>query len=149
MPMGWDELAIVIVLAVIILGPSRLPEYAAKLARGIRQLRVMADGARTSLKEQMGPEFEDIDWRQYDPRQYDPRRIVRDALREPLEEAWNPVRDEVASVRRSAGEIGRGTAGSTAVSAAEADAFAEGANRTHDDGQFAAAGTTPYDADAT
>ena len=28
----------------------------------------------------MGPEFDDIDWRQFDPRQYDPRRIVREAL---------------------------------------------------------------------
>ena len=28
----------------------------------------------------MGPEFEDVDWRQFDPRQYDPRRIVREAL---------------------------------------------------------------------
>ena len=28
----------------------------------------------------MGPEFEDINWRQFDPRQYDPRRIVREAL---------------------------------------------------------------------
>ena len=28
----------------------------------------------------MGPEFDDIDWRKFDPRQYDPRRIVRDAL---------------------------------------------------------------------
>jgi sec-independent protein translocase protein TatB len=28
----------------------------------------------------MGPEFDDIDWQQFDPRQYDPRRIVREAL---------------------------------------------------------------------
>lgn len=108
MPVGWDELAIIIVLAVIILGPQRLPEYAAKLARGIRQARVMADGAREQLRDQMGPEFEDINWRQYDPRQYDPRKIVRDALREPIEEAWNPVADEISTVRGSVKEIGRG-----------------------------------------
>lgn len=82
---GW-EFVLLLVLAVVILGPDRLPEYAAKLAHLVRQVRVMAEGAKGQLREQMGPEFDDIDWRQYDPRQYDPRRIVREALLDP-----NPV----------------------------------------------------------
>ena len=76
---GW-EFILLIVLAVVILGPERLPEYAAKLGRFVRQARIMAESAKGQLREQMGPEFDDIDWRQYDPRQYDPRRIVREAL---------------------------------------------------------------------
>ncbi|XVX21256.1 hypothetical protein ACQP1U_05110 [Actinomycetota bacterium] len=80
---GW-EFILLAVLAVFILGPERLPEYAAKLARLVHQVRLMADGARGQLRDQLGPEFDDIDWRQYDPRQYDPRRIVREALTEPL-----------------------------------------------------------------
>ena len=79
---GW-EFILLIVLAVVILGPERLPEYAAKLATLIRQVRAMAEGAKGQLREQMGPEFDDINWRQYDPRQYDPRRIVREALLDP------------------------------------------------------------------
>ena len=76
---GW-EFVILIVLAVVVLGPERLPEYAAKLRTLIRQVRSMADAARGQLREQIGPEFDDIDWQQFDPRQYDPRRIVREAL---------------------------------------------------------------------
>lgn len=79
---GWEFIAL-IVLAVVILGPERLPEYAAKLGRFVRQARSMAEGAKGQLREQMGPEFDDINWRQYDPRQYDPRRIVREALLDP------------------------------------------------------------------
>lgn len=79
---GW-EFVILIVLGVVILGPERLPEYAAKLGRLVRQARAMAEGAKGQLREQMGPEFDDINWRQYDPRQYDPRRIVREALMDP------------------------------------------------------------------
>ena len=79
---GW-EFILLIVLAVVILGPERLPEYAAKLGRLVRQARAMAEGAKGQLREQLGPEFDDIDWRQYDPRQYDPRRIVREALMDP------------------------------------------------------------------
>lgn len=79
---GWEFIAL-IVLAVVILGPERLPDYAAKLGRFVRQARSMAEGAKGQLREQMGPEFDDINWQQYDPRQYDPRRIVREALLEP------------------------------------------------------------------
>ncbi|QGN58148.1 twin-arginine translocase TatA/TatE family subunit [Nostocoides sp. HKS02] len=79
---GWEAI-ILLVLGVVILGPERLPEYAAKLGRLVRQARAMAEGAKGQLREQMGPEFDDINWRQYDPRQYDPRRIVREALLDP------------------------------------------------------------------
>ncbi len=79
---GWEFIAL-IVLAVVILGPERLPDYAAKLGRFVRQARSMAEGAKGQLREQMGPDFDDINWKQYDPRQYDPRRIVREALLEP------------------------------------------------------------------
>lgn len=82
---GWEFVAL-IGLAVVILGPERLPEYAAKLGQLVRQARSMAEGAKGQLREQMGPEFDDINWKQYDPRQYDPRRIVREALFEPDEQ---------------------------------------------------------------
>ena len=102
---GW-EIVLVALIAVFLLGPDRMPEYAAKLARGIRKLRVMAEGAKGQLKDQLGPEYEDINWRQYDPRQYDPRRIVKEALLEPIDDAISPVRDEIGSVR-SAGSGSR------------------------------------------
>lgn len=82
---GW-ELIIILLVAVVVLGPERLPHYAARLAQGVRDLRRLADGARESLREQMGPEFDSIDWKQYDPRQYDPRRIVREALQDEPDE---------------------------------------------------------------
>ena len=66
MLMDWSEWVVVFVLIMVIIGPQRMPEYAAKLARGIRSFRIMADGAKAQLKEQMGPEFDDINWRQYD-----------------------------------------------------------------------------------
>ena len=76
---GW-EFIVLVVLAVVVLGPERLPEYAAKLGRLVRQARRWPTSAKGQLRDEMGPEFDDIDWQQYDPRQYDPRRIVREAL---------------------------------------------------------------------
>lgn len=74
------EVLILLLIALIVIGPKRLPEYTAKLRTWIKQARDMAEGAKTQLKSEMGPEFQDVDWRQYDPRQYDPRKIVREAL---------------------------------------------------------------------
>ncbi|WP_370893679.1 preprotein translocase subunit TatA [Janibacter sp. GXQ6167] len=91
MPVNGWEFVILIVLAVVILGPERLPEYAAKLARFVVTARDMANNAKGQLKEQMGPEFEEVNWRQYDPRQYDPRKIVREALLEPAPVATRPT----------------------------------------------------------
>jgi sec-independent protein translocase protein TatB len=76
---GW-EFVIIVVVALLVIGPERMPEYSAKLARIVKQLRGLADAAKVQLREQMGPDFDDVDWKQYDPRQYDPRKIVREAL---------------------------------------------------------------------
>ncbi len=75
-----SEFIVLLVVAAIVLGPERLPQYAAQLGRLVRELRRMAQGASQQMREELGPEYDDIDWRKLDPRQYDPRRIVREAL---------------------------------------------------------------------
>jgi len=75
-----SEFIVLLVVAAVVLGPERLPQYAQQLARLVRELRRMAQGATEQVRREMGPEFDDVDWRKFDPRQYDPRRIVREAL---------------------------------------------------------------------
>lgn len=132
------EILLLILIAILVLGPTRMPEYAAKLAQGIRRMRVMADGAKGQLKEQLGPEYNDLNWRQYDPRQYDPRRIVRQALIEPLEDAAAPLRDTAAGIT-AAGAAGAGSgAGATTATVKQVDPTRYDAQRP-----------TPWDSDAT
>ena len=82
--MSWgltiEKLLLLGLIAVILIGPDRLPGYAAQFGRLIRSLRDMASGARDRMREEMGPEYDDVDWKKLDPRQYDPRRIIREAL---------------------------------------------------------------------
>lgn len=78
----FDKLLIIGVIAIFLIGPDRLPGYAAQLARLVRSLRDLANGAKERMREEMGPEFDEVDWRKLDPRQYDPRRIIREALLE-------------------------------------------------------------------
>lgn len=67
-------------VAVVVLGPERLPTYAAQLGKLVREARTFARSAREQVRGEMGEEFDEIDWKALDPRRYDPRRIVRDAL---------------------------------------------------------------------
>ncbi|WIE65825.1 twin-arginine translocase TatA/TatE family subunit [Curtobacterium sp. MCLR17_036] len=75
-----DKILIIGIIAVLLLGPQRLPMYAQKLAEFVKAVRRFADTAKDRMREEMGPEFDDIEWQKLDPRQYDPRRIIRDAL---------------------------------------------------------------------
>ena len=86
----FEKILIIGIIAVFLLGPERLPHYAAQLGRLARQLRDMANGAKDRMRDEMGPEFEDLDWKKLDPRQYDPRRIIREALLDDDEPTLNP-----------------------------------------------------------
>ena len=76
----FEKLFVIGLIAVILLGPERLPYYASQLARLVRSLRDLANGAKDRMREEMGPDFDELDWKKLDPRQYDPRRIIREAL---------------------------------------------------------------------
>ncbi len=85
------ELLIIAVVAVLVIGPQRLPEYVQKLKNLIREVRRMAAGARETIKDEAGVDLDEIDWKKLDPRQYDPRRIIRDALMDDDEPPAKPV----------------------------------------------------------
>lgn len=132
----FEKLLVVGVIAVFLLGPDRLPVYAQKLGQLVRTLRDYANGAKVRMKEEMGPEFDEVDWKKLDPRQYDPRRIIREAL---LDDA--PV-DPAAVVR----PVSRPETADLARKAEQAAAYVAGMS-------IAASGTdapiTPYDTEAT
>ncbi|MGG5171123.1 Sec-independent protein translocase TatB [Pseudarthrobacter sp. J1738] len=74
------EFFLLLIIGVLVIGPQRLPEYTQKLANLVREVRRMASGAREQIKEEVGIDIDEVDWKKYDPRQYDPRRIIREAL---------------------------------------------------------------------
>ncbi|MCP2263014.1 twin-arginine translocase TatA/TatE family subunit [Promicromonospora thailandica] len=76
---GW-EFVIIIVVAMLVIGPERLPGYAEQLGSLVRRGRDLLQTAKARVDDELGPEFSDVDWSKLDPRQYDPRKIVRDAL---------------------------------------------------------------------
>lgn len=77
-----EKLFLIGIVALLVIGPDRLPGFATQLANIVKRLRDMARGAETRLRDELGDEFSVDELKKLDPRQYDPRRIIRDALTE-------------------------------------------------------------------
>jgi sec-independent protein translocase protein TatB len=58
---GIGEVAVLLIAALFVFGPERLPQVVAQAARTLRQLRGLAAGARAEITEAIGPELRDLD----------------------------------------------------------------------------------------
>jgi len=108
---GWGEIVVLILAGLFILGPDRLPEAAAWMARSVRKARDFATGAREQLREEMGPEFDQLRKPLEDLRglrNLDPKRVVTQHLfdgdADPL--GLNGFKNELNGAAGSAGITG-------------------------------------------
>ena len=77
---GPLELVALAVIALLVLGPDKLPRYAAEAARVLRQVRRMANDAKAEVSRELGPELQDISMADLNP-----RSLVRKHLLDPLD----------------------------------------------------------------
>lgn len=66
--LGPFEIVVLVIVALIVFGPDKLPTLAKDAARMLRTVRELAQGARTQLRDELGPEFGDLDLRSLNPR---------------------------------------------------------------------------------
>lgn len=76
----FEKLLLIGLIVVLIVGPERLPRVAEGFAKWVRRAGEYVRDTKSKMRDEMGPELDDVDWRKLDPRQYDPRRIIREAL---------------------------------------------------------------------
>ena len=106
---GLPELVVIMVVAIFVFGPDRLPEFARQAAQFIRRAKQLADGARDQLRDELGPEYADLQLRDLDPRVFVRKQIdaaladaepadVRAAVRHrPLRDGERPPYDADAT----------------------------------------------------
>jgi sec-independent protein translocase protein TatB len=82
---GLPELAVIVVVAVIVFGPDRLPEFARQAGRFIRQVRTFATSARDDIRAELGPDFADFELTDLDPRR---------AVRKYVSDVWDESADD-------------------------------------------------------
>ena len=144
------EFVVLALIALVVLGPERLPKYAADAGRFIRQMRAMATDARREVEESLGPEFKDINLEALNP-----RTMVRKHIFDPDEldlgldddDEPAPAKRQAASMFDKEPDSGRSrparSTGATRLDKTSPDgAPAAGAARDE-------VPSTPYDPDAT
>ena len=117
------KLLVLGIIGLVVFGPDRLPQLARDAGRTVRQLRKMAQAARTELRSELGDTVGDFDFSDLNPRAF-VRKHLLDDLDTDLESDASTG---------AAGSGPRETASSTDLAGAAA----------------AAAGPAPYDLDAT
>ena len=150
------EFLLLIVVALVVVGPERLPRYAEQLGAWVRIARGYAVSAKTRVSEELGEDVGDVDWAALDPRRYDPRRIVREALLDdtPPPTAGGlraPGGSHAATVPTAGAAVaGTAAAGTAAGTAAGPAAAAGGApRRAAADAVPEPGGRPPFDDEAT
>lgn len=127
-----EKFILIAVIAAVVIGPERLPEFAQKFAGWVRKAGEMIQGAKSTIKDEMGDAAGEVDWRSLDPRQYDPRRIIRDALLDdPQPAAMSP------------------SAAAAAAAGITAAATSAPIRHTFVPGMFSSAFPPPFDPEAT
>lgn len=79
---GFQELIIILIIALLVVGPERLPELARQLGRFVRDARRIY----ASLRAELGPDFDDIEQGIRELRALDPRQQVREYSRNLLDD---------------------------------------------------------------
>lgn len=95
---GLPELAVIIVVALIVFGPDKLPEVGRQAGRMVHRLRTFMDSTQEDLRRELGPEFADLRLSDLDPRQ---------AIRKHILEGWD---DEPGGTSPSSSSLNAGEA---------------------------------------
>lgn len=113
---GPLELVVLMVLAMIIFGPEKLPKLIQDVAAFIRKVRQFSDSAKEDIRSELGPEFKDFEFEDLNPKNFARKHLLNkgdldlDELRnsldfrseiEEVKEAVNEIAGETTSSRRS------------------------------------------------
>ncbi|MFH8254683.1 sec-independent translocase [Streptomyces roseolus] len=67
---GALELVTLIVLAVLVFGPEKLPKVVQDVSRFIRKVREFSDSAKEDIRSELGPEFKDFEFEDLNPKTF-------------------------------------------------------------------------------
>ncbi|MGW3913782.1 sec-independent translocase [Streptomyces sp. NPDC005070] len=145
---GPLELVTLVVLAVLVFGPDKLPKMIQDVSRTIRKIREFSESAKADIRDELGPEFKDFEFEDLNPKTFIRKQLDNDELG--LKEIRNgfDLKKEMAEVTDAvhSSESGSSTSGSsTSGSSASGGSVDMTKKREKLDGDE----RPPYDADAT
>lgn len=94
-----------VVLAVVFTPPDKIPELSRKAARLIHFLRGIANNAQDQLRQELGPEFADLDLRDLHPKTFVQKHLLNDlqddidAIKGDLNDIKSELNDDINEVK--------------------------------------------------
>lgn len=70
------KILVLAVIALVVFGPNELPKVAAQAGKVLRDLRRIAEGAKSDLRENLGPEFQDFEFEDLNPRRFVQKHLL-------------------------------------------------------------------------
>lgn len=92
--LGASELILLVVLAIVMFGPERIPEFARKAAKVVYFLRNVANDATTQLKSELGPEYADLK-----PEDLNPKTFITKHLLNDIQEELDDLKTDIADIK--------------------------------------------------
>ncbi|MFE6352483.1 sec-independent translocase [Streptomyces rochei] len=77
---GALELVTLVVLAVLVFGPDKLPKVIQDVSRTIRKIREFSDSAKQDIRQELGPEFKDFEFEDLNPKTFIRKQLDNDEL---------------------------------------------------------------------
>ena len=77
---GPLELVTLVVLAVLVFGPEKLPKMIQDVTRTIRKIREFSESAKADIREELGPEFKDFEFEDLNPKTFIRKQLDNDEL---------------------------------------------------------------------
>ncbi|MGR4881960.1 sec-independent translocase [Streptomyces sp. LARHCF249] len=67
---GALELVTIVVLAILVFGPDKLPKVIQDVTGVIRKIRAFSDSAKQDIRSELGPEFKDFEFEDLNPKTF-------------------------------------------------------------------------------
>ncbi|MEU7026851.1 sec-independent translocase [Streptomyces sp. NPDC015232] len=83
---GALELVTLVVLAVLIFGPDKLPKVIQDVSRFIRKVREFSDSAKADIRSELGPEFKDFEFEDLNPKTFIRKQLAENEDLKELQE---------------------------------------------------------------
>ncbi|WP_055700279.1 MULTISPECIES: sec-independent translocase [Streptomyces] len=152
---GALEIVTLVVLAVLIFGPDKLPKVIQDVSRTIRKIREFSDSAKADIRDELGPEFKDFEFEDLNPKKFIRKQLDNDelGLKEirngfDLKKEMNEVADAVHGRDSDSSDTGSDS-GSGVGAASSGGARVDMQKKTAEPKKLDAGDRPPFDADAT
>ncbi|MFC4032590.1 sec-independent translocase [Streptomyces polygonati] len=154
---GPLELVALVVLAVLVFGPDKLPKVIHDVMQFVRKVREFSDSAKEDIRRELGPEFKDFEFEDLNPKTFIRKNLMNGdedeyGLKE-LKDLRNSfdLRKEMAEVTDAVNGVEPGTkaASGAASGAAAATDTTTTPDRLRKPERLGPDEPPPFDADAT